>query len=767
MKTQTQQKTQPENTQVEQRSKTKNTQRAPSTKINDNELTLPVAKDTERELLGVIILEGIELLQKATEAGLEMSLFFIQSHRIIYSACLDIQSRNWTLTPETLQDYLRTQHTLEKIGGPAFIAELLSGRAFGPSAISGLIRQLKDTHYKREAFKKGEELRKMAGNGASPAEIEELLDAMPRTQTVRQSYFLTPNGIWMRKPARGGAYGVENEQVTNFGARIMSEVIADDGSTEEQRIFELEITVKGDIKRIEVPGSKFDGMTWVTDKLGAEARVCPGKKDHAQYAIAQLSPSFSKRTVYAHTGWRKIADDWCYLHGGGAIVGTGNRSDVSVRLPHSLRFFSLPEPAKGDDIIKAYQSVTDLLEACPHRLSIPLMGAVIASIMGDPDYSVYVTGQSGCFKSEITGIMQSFFGSGFNRLTMPANWDDTANVLLSKAFTAKDAAYVIDDFAPNGQKRHDEELHTKAERVFRAAGNRTGRGRLQSDMTERVSKEPRGLLISSGEDLPRGMSLQARLLIVPIEKGEITGEALTSMQKAAAEGKYAISQATFISYLARKYDAIKIQFNKDRISYRNKLSQQSEGHARHATTTAHLAASWRAWLVAAVEENAITTKDAKDLWRKIWKVLTDASRQQKEVQGSLHPVDHFIELFRSALTSGRANLQTIDGDRPNDIDKLCGWRDGRPNGECAGWIDGDIIYLEWDTAYGVANAQGVRNGEGIAVQKRTLTDRLNERGLIMRTEGKRGFKVRTPKTRLPAIAISLHTIFPQEIEETA
>lgn len=736
----------------------------PARKSQSEAFVLPLAKETEREVLGSILMHGIDLLQKAIEAGLESSVLHLPSHKILFSAFLDIQGRKWELTPLTLQDYLNTQHSLEKVGGMAYIADLISGMAPGPSSLPGLIRQLKDVHYKREAVKKAEELRRMAGNGASPGEIEEFLDAIPRNQTVRQSYFLTQSGVWWRKPPRYGSFGFENEQITNFGARILSEMIEDDGSSEEQRIFELEIAVKGETRRIEVPGSKFDSMAWVTAQLGAEASVCPGKTDHARYAIKTLSPSFAKCTVYAHTGWRKIGDDWCYLHGAGAITGAGNRTDVAVRLPHSLRFFSLPEPAKGEEVIGAYQVALELLDAFPRRLTVPLLGSVIASVMGDVDYSIYVTGQSGCFKSEITGIVMSFFGSGFNRLTMPANWDDTANVLLSKSFTAKDAVYVVDDFAPNGQKRHDEDLHAKAERVFRAAGNRTGRGRLQSDLTERVAKEPRCLLVSSGEDLPRGMSLQARLLIVPIEKGEITSAALTTMQQAASTGKFAISLATFLSYLASNYEKTKLSFNKDRIRYRDKLSQKSEGHARQATTIAHLAAAWRVWLMAADDQKAISKETAQELWKQIWKALAVAGSEQKDHQGSLHPVDHFIDLLRSSLISGRANLQTVEGGEPPDIGKLCGWRDGKPSGECVGWIFEGILYLEFDTAYGVANAQGQRNGEGLAVTKRTMVKRLDERELVLLKEQNRGCKTRTPGNRVPAVAIPLNAIFVQ-IEE--
>lgn len=725
---------------------------------------LPIAKETERELLGLILTHGNALLEKAIESGLDASIIHVPSHRTILTIFLDIHGRTWDISYKTVHDHLQTQHLLEKIGGAAFLTQLSDGRGPGPSSVPGLIRQLKDIHYKREAVKKAEELHRLAGNGASPAEIEEFLDSIPRTHVAKQSYFLSPSGIFWRKPPRPGSFGFETEQVTTFGAKIVAEVIADDGSSEEQRIFELEISVKGETRRIEIPGSKFDSMSWVTAQLGADAGVCPGKSEHARFAIKQLSPTFAKRTVYAHTGWRQIGDLWRYLHNAGAITGEGNSTDVAVRLPYSLRFFVLPEPKKGDDMIEAYKHSLAFLDAFPRQITAPLLGSVFAAALGEIDYSVYVVGQSGVFKSELTALIAAFFGAGFNRLTMAANWDDTANVLLSKLFTAKDGVLVIDDFAPNGNKRHDDDLHAKAERIFRAAGNRTGRGRLQSDMTERLAKEPRAMLISSGEDLPRGVSLQARLHIVPIEKGDISVEALTRMQEAAAKGEFASSLATFLSYLARNRDKIKSQFDKDRTAYRERLNLSPQGHARQSTTTGHLLASWRAWITAAVDSKTIGKVEANKLWKEIWKTLAEGGRDQEKHKVSQHPADHFISLLRSALISSRANLQTIDGNQPLEIPKLCGWRDGKPMGECVGWVDNNVVYLELDSAYGIANGQGMRTGEGLSVQPNTLAKRLDERGLIIIKDKGRGNRTRTPVTRITTVAIKLDTLFSTEEE---
>ena len=44
----------------------------------------------------------------------------------------------------------------------------------------------------------------------------------------------------------------------------------------------------------------------------------------------------------------------------------------------------------------------------------------------------------------------------------------------------------------------------QAERVFRAVGNSSGRGRLRPDGTLIPTKQPRCLVLSTGEELPEG-----------------------------------------------------------------------------------------------------------------------------------------------------------------------------------------------------------------------------------------------------------------------
>src|SRR5206468_3731005 len=96
------------------------------------------------------------------------------------------------------------------------------------------------------------------------------------------------------------------------------------------------------------------------------------------------------------------------------------------------------------------------------------------------------------------------------------------------ASTAKDALLVVDDFAPQGGAHDVARYHREADRLLRAQGNRAGRGRCRPDGSVRPARPPRGSIISTGEDVPRGQSLRARLLVLELAPGELDWSRLTA-----------------------------------------------------------------------------------------------------------------------------------------------------------------------------------------------------------------------------------------------
>ncbi len=197
-----------------------------------------------------------------------------------------------------------------------------------------------------------------------------------------------------------------------------------------------------------------------------------------------------------------------------------------------------------------------LLDLGPDTITAAVLGAIYRAPLGEPspvDFALHLTGPTGAFKTELAALAQAHFGAAFNGRRLPASWADTANMLEKKAFLAKDAVLVVDDFAPTGTTTDVQRLHREADRLFRAAGNRAGRARMRADGGSRPTYYPRGLLISTGEDIPSGQSLRARLLVLELTPGEIPADALSAAQADAADGRLRHSHGG-ISALARPAD---------------------------------------------------------------------------------------------------------------------------------------------------------------------------------------------------------------------
>jgi hypothetical protein len=171
-------------------------------------------------------------------------------------------------------------------------------------------------------------------------------------------------------------------------------------------------------------------------------------------------------------------------------------------------------------------------------VTVPLHAATYRAALGDTDFSIHLSGPTGEGKSELAALCQQHYGPELDsrRLT---SWESTENAIEGQAFQAKDQLIVLDDFAPIGSSYDVQRWHKKADRVLRAKGNASGRQRMRPDTTLRPEKPPRALILSTGEDVPRGQSLRARMLVLELSPGDLDWHKLTQCQQDAAGGLHA------------------------------------------------------------------------------------------------------------------------------------------------------------------------------------------------------------------------------------
>jgi hypothetical protein len=544
--------------------------------------------------------------------------------------------------------------------------------------------------------------------------------------------------------------------------------VLDDGSGEQR----LVLTIGGSLwdgqqlPDARVPAGDFAGMGWVLGHWGCRAIVNAGQgaKDNLRAAIQTLSTP-ARHVVFQHTGWRKVDQHWLYLHAGGAI-GQGDAGKVLVDLAPPLDRFRLPPPPAGADLLAALRADLDLLNAAPLRITVPLLGGVYrAALGGEPDCAINAVGHTGQGKSELAALGQQHYGPTMNRLNLPACWASTANALEALAFLCKDAVLVIDDFKPQGGRGEVEQLHAKADRIFRGQGNRSGRQRCRTDGTPRPARPPRGLILSTGEDVPRGESLRARQLLLQVGKGDIDVTRLTPYQQAGVRGLYAQAMAAFLARLAPHYDQVRTALPAEYATLRAR-ALAADGHPRTPGVVADLALGLNYFLGFAKEAGAITAAEEAELWGKGWAALLEAAAEQAADIAGQDPARRFLRLLAAVLSSGRAHLAARDGGEPEGP-ASCGWRlEGagpanvpagcwRPQGRLVGWLDGDDVFLDPESAYAEAQRLGGDQGEQLTLSQRQLHKRLNESGLLASREGK---KLTTRRTLQGAERPVLHLV---------
>lgn len=574
--------------------------------------------------------------------------------------------------------------------------------------------------------------------------------ATRQTGTV-EDYRETAQGLLWVKPTREGPIDV---QLCNFTARIVTECEEDDG-VDKRQTFEIAVTQGERSATVRMPWERFTAVNWPIEALGADAAIVPGPmaRDHIRFAVQLLSKGAPRRKLYTHLGWRKVDEQWVYLHADGAIGATGPVPDIEVVPPAALVDYRLPPPPNGDARIQAVRASLRILEVAPRRVSAPPYSALWRGVMGGTDFSVHLTGPTGEGKTELAALLQQHHGASMNARHLPASWLSTGNSLEGLAFAAKDALLVIDDFAPTGSTADVQRYHREADRVGRAQGNAAGRQRMRADGSLRPAKPPRGLLLTTGEDTPRGHSLRARTVVIEVSPGDIRWTTLTNCQKDAADGVYAQAMAAFLAWVAPQYETVLAEVKELALALRD---QGPGHHKRTPDILANVAAGVFLFLRFALDIEAVSAEEEARYRSELWTALCNTADAQTQLHADSDPVARCLHILISVITSGRGHLAAINGGDPDDAE-MWGWEVRftghgedehpitRPKGKKIGWIAEEDIYLDPDSSFAAIQELVHAQGDAFPITQRTLHKRLSERGLLASTgasEGRETLKVR-------------------------
>ena len=415
---------------------------------------------------------------------------------------------------------------------------------------------------------------------------------------------------------------------------------------------------------------------------------------------------------------------------------------MQVELSDTLTRYALPEPPTGADLRRAVLESLKVLDTAPDATTLPLLGSAYRAPLGNVDFGLHLVGPTGAGKSEVAALVQQHYGAGLDARNLPGSWSSTANALEGLAFSTKDALAVVDDFAPEGSSYDVARYHATAARLFRAQGNNSARGRMRADGSLRPDRPPRGLILSTGEDTPKGHSIKARTLILELEPGTLDWQRVSAAQREAAAGTYAAAMSGYLQWLATDYLTRTTAFRAAHHRLRDEL--QSTGHKRTVDAGAQLLATWETFITFAMDTGALSAEEGAHLWERVRKGILGALEPQAALQAQSDPVARFYDLLTGLFTAYRAHVvDAATGDYPGDG---WGWETylhkdqygeeerHRAKGDRIGWVEEGAMYLEPGATYRALSVFARDQGEGVPVTERTLWKRLGERGHLLSRE---------------------------------
>lgn len=296
-----------------------------------------------------------------------------------------------------------------------------------------------------------------------------------------------------------------------------------------------------------------------------------------------------------------------------------------------------------------------------------------------PNFVLYIQGISGTFKSTIAVLANSHFGC-FDSVEGLSNFSDTPGVLEKRAFTLKDVPMIVDDYHPASNRRNAESMESTAQKLIRSYSNRTGRGRLNADLSERGHYQPRGLCIMTAEEMPTLESTLARLCVVSLEENDIDREKLTKLQSEAGFLPYAMT--AYIGWIKNNMQKIVSDFPVIFRDFRQAAAHEGN-HRKLPEQVAflayglHLATSFfRDCGIIGSDEAGRINADGWDNFQK----LSESQQQRITADNS---IDRFFDILQVLLIQHTARLEPLP---------TC---DAAPigAGDKIGYFDGENLFL--------------------------------------------------------------------------
>lgn len=540
---------------------------------------------------------------------------------------------------------------------------------------------------------------------------------------------------------RDGSYPA---QASNFVARI-AEVREFDDGLEIQQQFVIDGILNGEKKlsQIVVPAVDFKAMRWVYKNWGnVLITSIPKAQDIVRETIQRTSLNAPVTKVHYTLGWKKIEDTWVYLYSGGAVGG----NDVAVAEINELQgYFFKKYPYSTE---KCAEMVQKLVDVANHSITIPILAHTFLSVLIEkfkfeeiePKYLLWVYGVSGSFKTALTVVVLSFFGS-FS--SPPATFNDTAAAMEKKAYLTKDSLLLVDDFYPSSSQAEARTKAGLANALIRKYGDRITRSRSTSNLTLAKNYLPRGNLMCTSENLLTGYSTNSRMLCIEMLRGDVNPEKLTELQN--NKDMLACFMMDFIEYVAENImNNEAITFKEKFLDYRDK-SQNSNHHKRFAEAIACLQIGWETLLDYLKYINFVDEKSHQEYCNEGFQIFMDLAKKQNDLVENDDISDKFMSALKELIDTNQ--IVPVNKDLPSTLNKglnIC-------------YDDEDFYYFVPQSTYALVADFFLKRGDLLNINEYMLRKMLADKKYLIQSsdgDGHKTTKIKVGLTTMRVLKIS-------------
>lgn len=565
-----------------------------------------------------------------------------------------------------------------------------------------------------------------------------------------KNYEVIDNGLYLIKHRRDYE---EQILICNFVPYIVSEIICDDG-LELSRRYEAEgIDKHGELlPRIVISEKEFANMDWVRNKWGLVCNIAPDSSapKRLRYAMQETAEHAEKKYIYLTTGWHKINGKWDYLMPGD--------EKYTVELPERLSGYSFSR----EKDIEALKLVPELLNSvAPERVMYPLIAYAFLSVLNtflkeagyEPKTILMLLGKTGSKKSTLAALILSFFGT-FSVTDLPMSFRDTANSIELFMYYLSDTLTCVDDLHPV-KTLEKSKMFTLIQMICRLIGNRSPRGRLNSNCESRKDRIPKCNAIVTAEFLPDiGESGTARFIPLRLNHGDINNAELTRFQDIAADGILSSVMYQFTEHLKEKKlkdDESEKAFIKKlrdtQSTIRNYIEQTAE--KRNIVLRDRLADDLTALETGALymsdflkSNGVITSYEQKNMLEKFMDILIEVGAEQQNITITDQPTHVFIRKLQTLIDAKQVTLIDKNSD---ELD----FRDSR----FIGYFDDDNYYFDKSLAHKAVKNLCREQDEDFVIPEKGLREALHNEGISICDDGINLKKIRYKNSFLRCICI--------------